>query len=584
MGTVKAVLAACLLACTRAQQDHFLSFVREEEQVCHADCLRPDNPAYRREHEQAGNKDELSAVRSVCQSAGSPRAGTVCIYGMCCAANDAGSRCSSDEKGNIHQRAQLAAKLAQMDTEARPSCGDYGRCMRRRKGVDHHGQFHGDGHGVSGDVSLGSAQDGVPAYGINSTAVGPQEEWVRYCLCSPGFYGATCALQMDPYGMFRYGAISLVVSTLFMFILFAARGTHVGDCIDIMQYANRFLLHVPPRTAQPLDATAQDARLLAAAVTIGFFEQLIMIAGALSRSVPWSRDFFFVELLQELFLNLLDLFSTLSDWVLPDSWNSKNTFQIQVLMVAPVPLYVVSQYFKKANATDDERAEQALGNNMLPLFVLPIAGCLFKPIVGCNMLDPGMAPRLRATQDMSHQRPPPDEELFAPPSEVKLCSYGQATEDYVLLGEISFLPFWIIAMYFNTLPQPADWVFAKSQGYRAWHTQLQICCAMVWRAFAHYHPRLLTFSLTIMNAAELLLVWRWQPSRLQMCNELRLQAAWLAMIWGGSACVAAAVRRLGTARTHARTHARTPHAATALQYPLPTCTQPRPSRGCRLTH
>jgi hypothetical protein len=154
----------------------------------------------------------------------------------------------------------------------------------------------------------------------------------------------------------------------------------------------------------------------------------------------------------------------------------------------------------------------------------------------------------------------------------------------VLLGEISFLPFWIIAMYFNTLPQPADWVFAKSQGYRAWHTQLQICCAMVWRAFAHYHPRLLTFSLTIMNAAELLLVWRWQPSRLQMCNELRLQAAWLAMIWGGSACVAAAVRRLGTARTHARTHARTPHAATALQYPLPTCTQPRPSRGCRLTH
>ena len=169
------------------------------------------------------------------------------------------------------------------------------------------------------------------------------------------------------------------------------------------------------------------------------------------------------------------------------------------------------------------------------------AGCLFKPVVGCNFLATSMNPHEDAAHYDSRHRPPPEEELFAPPSLQLQCSYGQATYNYFWLGVACFLPFWIMALIANTQPQSETSVFALHVGYRAWHTQLQVCCAMAWRAFANANPVALTFLLTSLIAVELALVWRWQPSNLPLLNQARMQGSVLALLWGLCSCVAAVI-------------------------------------------
>lgn len=291
----------------------------------------------------------------------------------------------------------------------------------------------------------------------------------------------------------------------------------------------------------------------------------------------------------QVFLTLIDLFSTLSALILPDNWTTANTFQIQILLALPLPIFGAAEHFKRRNE-EQERQEQTKTKlrrvahlhrgsppdvvqaevererqaeearvaadiearlrqfrltALLPLLVIPVSGCLFKPIVGCNFLATSMNPQsaeLGAIQPQhSSARPPPDEELFAPKSAQLQCSYGAATTTYFWLGVCCFLPFWFVALIANTQQQSQKSVFALHTAYRAWHTQLQVCCAMAWRSFSGANPTVLTFMLTTLIAIELMLVWRWQPSNLILINQARLQGSILALLWGLCGCVAAVV-------------------------------------------
>lgn len=196
-------------------------------------------------------------------------------------------------------------------------------------------------------------------------------------------------------------------------------------------------------------------------------------------------------------------------------------------------------------AEAEARLRQFRWTAVLPLLVIPVAGCLFKPVVGCNFLATSMNPQLTGSGGIQPQdssaRPPPDEELFTPKSTQLQCSYGSATSSFYWLGVSCFLPFWIFALAANTQRQSQKSVFALHTGYRAWHTQLQICCAMAWRSFSGANPTALTFLLTILIAIEVTLSWRWQPSNVKLINQARFQGSILALLWGLCGCVAAVV-------------------------------------------
>ena len=178
--------------------------------------------------------------------------------------------------------------------------------------------------------------------------------------------------------------------------------------------------------------------------------------------------------------------------------------------------------------------------------MIPVAGCLFKPIVGCNMKAGSMNPRAETASEISHHRAPPPEELFVPPSMVNHCSYGDASKRYMTLGVLCFLPFWVLALWVNMQPNSPNSVFSLKLGYRAWHTQLLMCCAMIWRSFSHYNPRALTCCITLLCAIELSLLWRWRPSSIDLLDNVRFQACSLALLWALCSCIASAVNDPGS--------------------------------------
>ena len=56
-------------------------------------------------------------------------------------------------------------------------------------------------------------------------------------------------------------------------------------------------------------------------------------------------------------MTLIDLFSTLSALILPDNWTTANTFQIQILLALPLPIYGAAEHFKRRNE-EQERHKQ----------------------------------------------------------------------------------------------------------------------------------------------------------------------------------------------------------------------------------
>jgi hypothetical protein len=148
-----------------------------------------------------------------------------------------------------------------------------------------------DEFGVSHEGS-----DGIPFFDENLP--GLVQTWVRYCRCPKNFYGAMCEMEMDPVDVILYALFSLVSTTWFFGAMLANR--EPDNNLVIGRYFREHLLVAPrPESRLVLSQSDVDARMLAIAVMVGAFEQLMMVAGVLSRSVAWSTNFVLVDILQD---------------------------------------------------------------------------------------------------------------------------------------------------------------------------------------------------------------------------------------------------------------------------------------------
>ena len=273
----------------------------------------------------------------------------VCIYGLCCADGDPGIQCQSaelprwahaaqmqelesrcengglcmrrlvytDDAGVVEvdetllgercERVQTHTQVAEgaVDCSARfvpgdqTSCGRYpakpGDCQYSppRPFTAEFGVWHTDNDGIPPfDRKLPAQTPGVD--GATATQV-----WVRYCRCPENFYGAMCEMEMDPVDVILYALFSLVSTTWFFSAMLAHRGTAEQN-VAVGQYFREHLLVAPrSESTRMLWQNDVDPRMLTVAVIAGAFEQLMMVAGVLSRSVAWSTNFVLVEMLQD---------------------------------------------------------------------------------------------------------------------------------------------------------------------------------------------------------------------------------------------------------------------------------------------
>jgi hypothetical protein len=107
-----------------------------------------------------------------------------------------------------------------------------------------------------------------------------------------------CEMEMSPGEPLLYAFFSLVATTAFFVAMLAHRSG--GADVDIRENARAHLLTAPAAASRTvLDQNVVEVRLLACAAAVGCFEQLMMVAGVLSRSVAWSKNFLLVEILQD---------------------------------------------------------------------------------------------------------------------------------------------------------------------------------------------------------------------------------------------------------------------------------------------
>ena len=279
----------------------------------------------------------------------------VCIYGLCCAEGDPGIQCQSAELPRWAQAAQM------QELESR--CENGGMCMRRLVDTDdtrvvevaveallgercERDQTHAQGaegavdcsaRFVQGDPSScgvypakpGDCQyrryttprpfdaefgvwhaddDGIPPFDRKLPAQNPgvdgapaTQTWVRYCRCPENFYGAMCEMEMDPADVILYALFSLLSTTWFFSVMLAHREA-AEHTVVVGRYFREHLLVAPRSRGESrrlLSHNDVDPRMLTVAVMVGAFEQLMMVAGVLSRSVAWSTNFVLVEILQD---------------------------------------------------------------------------------------------------------------------------------------------------------------------------------------------------------------------------------------------------------------------------------------------
>ena len=178
--------------------------------------------------------------------------------------------------------------------ELESRCENGGMCMRRLVDAEF-GVWHADDDGIPPfDRKLPAQNPRV--YGAPAT-----QTWVRYCRCPENFYGAMCEMEMDPADVILYALFSLLSTTWFFSVMLAHRGTTAEHTVVVGRYFREQLL-VAPRSrgeSRRLSHNDVDPRMLTVAVMVGAFEQLMMVAGVLSRSVAWSTNFVLVEILQD---------------------------------------------------------------------------------------------------------------------------------------------------------------------------------------------------------------------------------------------------------------------------------------------
>ena len=256
--------------------------------------------------------------------------GETCVYGICCNSDDPGCQ---DAKSLGNDKLQK-----KMLKQTPVGCNNGGKCMQRPAHADSFGRPYGwfacDSSNATHNADLiheSKMCDGTSdcAGGEDETSCLRRSVEVRFCQCEDDWYGGNCSMQMSPGTPLMYGLLSLVVSTLFFFGYLALyhneQGATINGMGDVLAYAKTHLLTVSDATGDGTNGgttppPSVDSRILSIAATAALTEQLMMVAAVLSRSVAWSRDFLLVEILQDVMLTLIDLFTAITAFILPKDW------------------------------------------------------------------------------------------------------------------------------------------------------------------------------------------------------------------------------------------------------------------------
>ena len=455
----------------------------------------------------------------------------ICIYGQCCEA-DGTSDHSILQEQEIMETCQILA------------C-ERGDCMRRAvhpvQAEDPEGEVH------ESEWWEKSMLTGVTLQNVT------EGDYVRYCKCPTNYFGERCEEHMNPAWPIVYALLEFGVTTKFLYAT-----------------VQREYLIVPVDRPLPDTDLAQAGLHWAAAAHAT--ENFMMGIGVFSGAVAWSRDWVIVKVLRFIKNTLLEFLESLCQLMFPH-WTARDTFRIQILFSAMGPILLIATAWAKSQqlrqdgqaGSPAQRRPQAHDPSqapmesqrrwqpqlqtfdfgslnrpvfvLLPLLIIPVVGTLFNPIVSCNLNVEWLSPEKTAP---GQTRPPTPQDMFEPESMRKDCSWG-SSESYFEMGVILLIPFhigWFVLMMNadeDNLRHPL------LKGYTAWHAQLLVSCAMAYQAFKNYHPKALCFSLACLNGLELRLLWKWQPCRHQLLNDLRIAGATLAVVWSTIGFVATLV-------------------------------------------
>lgn len=352
-------------------------------------------------------------------------------------------------------------------------------------------------------------------------------DWVRYCKCDDGYIGSSCEITIMPAFPVVYTLLGLVGTTL-LSIHFLGGMDHFlgrGEEHEIIDNMDDFT------TSKIVEGSANCIA-----------QHLMMSSGAFAYSVPWTHDFFLIVSLRETTQLVMSIFKTLTAWITPDDWTSRDAFMIQMLAAAVLPILLLATAYTSrarpvnADGTPGSRKKEFTGVGsficfgVLPLLTIPTVNVLFKPVVGCHLQLPSWNPQPIAPEDMTRSNLMP-EESFLPVMQRTDCAYGNATWNYFIVGAGLLLPFWMFGLYLGTQLDETKTEFPMRKGYHVMHTQLMVLCAISYRAFKQHHPKTMCICLTLFNSLELALVMYWNPHNRRHLNDMRHIAAVLAVIW-----------------------------------------------------
>jgi|EP01047_Picozoa_sp_COSAG01_P021464 hypothetical protein len=270
-------------------------------------------------------------------------------------------------------------------------------------------------------------------------------EWIRYCRCEPGYIGPACEIEERPIVPIVYVLVGLVLTTAMA--LYVLGIDHVLD--------------ISERQMQ-LSHSAEEQRSWYWAAGTIVFQYWLMGAGVFAYSIAWTDDFFLIVFLRWISNFVLDFFHVIGEYVLPDDYTNVDAQMLKIVVAVMGPIWLMMTAFngqtklttadiKKLRAQGDSRgrAGDKVYSNLgiiliymvLPLMTIPVAGTLFKPIVGCHLDLPSLNPAEISAEDQAARTPPIDIG-FLPVDARHGCSYGQQTNLYMYLGLTLMIPFW----------------------------------------------------------------------------------------------------------------------------------------------
>ena len=268
--------------------------------------------------------------------------------------------------------------------------------------------------------------------------------WIRYCKCEPGFIGPSCEVETNPTVPLVYVILGLLATT------------GLGFYILGIEHLTNF--NSPDRQMKDSHPESVNSSWNWTAANL-MFQYYLMGAGAFCYSIAWTDDFFIIEFFRAFTTFIMEFFNVISEFILPDDWTNTDAQMIKLCFAVMVPMFIIltattsqttlTHAMVKARRAKGNKAGKAgdkiythigsvLVYQILPLMTIPVAGTLFKPIVGCHLNVDSMNPADVRPEDEASRTPSIDVQ-FLPVDQRHDCSFGNSTQTYMYIG-IGTLP------------------------------------------------------------------------------------------------------------------------------------------------